>query len=275
MDPERSLGSAHRQGQLTSPPANSPAARAGIAQPVSRQAEPASTRPAPMAAAASGADGAPLRSPSLQPGNLECVEQFTQFCLHGASSDEYSYSSNNNNNHILGFSDDDDCRSRSASPRASVSTAASSIDSCLLALCSDPDLDAASLRRSAPTRRSRRDKKALHAARQQRSESNTNPSPLGSKAQDSSSKPRWLQRRASSTPADALAALEPAHDQGLARMTFAEQQRWITVQQKTFTKWCASQLPKETRQRRETHTISPQAEYQVGRTQSRGQGPGG
>ncbi len=32
-------------------------------------------------------------------------------------------------------------------------------------------------------------------------------------------------------------ACEPPHEQLLARMAFAEQQQWITVQQKTFTKW--------------------------------------
>lgn len=32
-------------------------------------------------------------------------------------------------------------------------------------------------------------------------------------------------------------AVEPPHEQLLARMAFAEQQQWITVQQKTFTKW--------------------------------------
>jgi hypothetical protein len=30
---------------------------------------------------------------------------------------------------------------------------------------------------------------------------------------------------------------KPPHEQFLARMVFAEQQQWITVQQKTFTKW--------------------------------------
>lgn len=236
-----------------------------------------------MAAAAIGADGAPQRSPSPQPGNLECVERFPRFCLHGASSDESPYSSNNNH-HDLGFGDsgsgsDSDSDSHSygsASPRASVkssrsptassvSTSASSIDSCLPA--------------RAPTQRSRRDKKALHAARQQRSGSNASRSPLGSKGKDSSSrdssKARWLKRSASSTPADALAAVEPAHDQGLARMTFTEQQRWITVQQKTFTKWCVPEPLTERRQRRATHAIIPQAEYQVGRAEPRGQGPGG
>jgi hypothetical protein len=32
-------------------------------------------------------------------------------------------------------------------------------------------------------------------------------------------------------------ALEPPHEQLLAKMAFAEQQQWIIVQQKTFTKW--------------------------------------
>jgi len=34
-----------------------------------------------------------------------------------------------------------------------------------------------------------------------------------------------------------LKAVEPPHDQLLTKMAFAEQQQWITVQQKTFTKW--------------------------------------
>lgn len=35
-------------------------------------------------------------------------------------------------------------------------------------------------------------------------------------------------------------SIRGVHDQFLTRMTFSEQQRWITVQQKTFTKWCVS-----------------------------------
>lgn len=34
-----------------------------------------------------------------------------------------------------------------------------------------------------------------------------------------------------------LKALEPPREQSLVKMAFAEQQQWITVQQKTFTKW--------------------------------------
>lgn len=36
---------------------------------------------------------------------------------------------------------------------------------------------------------------------------------------------------------EALKALEPLHEHQLGKMAFAEQQQWITVQQKTFTKW--------------------------------------
>lgn len=49
-------------------------------------------------------------------------------------------------------------------------------------------------------------------------------------------------RTVGGSPQDALAATEPPHEQGLTRMAFAEQQRWITVQQKTFTKWLNTKL---------------------------------
>ena len=39
---------------------------------------------------------------------------------------------------------------------------------------------------------------------------------------------------------EALKAVEPLHEQVLTKMAYAEQQKWITVQQKTFTKWYAS-----------------------------------
>lgn len=46
-----------------------------------------------------------------------------------------------------------------------------------------------------------------------------------------------------SLPVDhGLKAIEPPHEQALTKMAFAEQQKWITVQQKTFTKWYASSL---------------------------------
>ena len=96
--------------------------------------------------------------------------------------------------------------------------------------------------------RSRRDAKQLHAARLQRSGSTS--SPLGKKKKDESSdgssptsKARRFQRgnTISSSPQDAFAATEPPHEP-LARMAFADQQRWITVQQKTFTKWLNTKL---------------------------------
>jgi hypothetical protein len=91
------------------------------------------------------------------------------------------------------------------------------------------------------TTRSRRNKRELQAARQQRSASNCVPLSSGSKAASPVDKKKRFQRRFSS-PADALAAVEPPRDQGLTRMAYAEQQMWISVQQKTFTKWCASEL---------------------------------
>lgn len=39
------------------------------------------------------------------------------------------------------------------------------------------------------------------------------------------------------SPENGLKALEPLHERNLTNMAFAEQQQWITVQQKTFTKW--------------------------------------
>ncbi|KAL2067887.1 hypothetical protein VTL71DRAFT_15985 [Oculimacula yallundae] len=50
-------------------------------------------------------------------------------------------------------------------------------------------------------------------------------------------------RQTSSLPADhGLKAIEPPHEQGLVKMAFAEQQQWITVQQKTFTKWLNTKI---------------------------------
>ena len=47
----------------------------------------------------------------------------------------------------------------------------------------------------------------------------------------------FRRQTASLAPDSGLKAVEPPHDQPLAKMAFAEQQQWITVQQKTFTKW--------------------------------------
>jgi hypothetical protein len=70
--------------------------------------------------------------------------------------------------------------------------------------------------------------------RQQRSDSNPIDDPLGRR------KLRGFRQKTSSLPADhGLKAIEPPHEQVLTKMAFAEQQKWITVQQKTFTKWYA------------------------------------
>jgi hypothetical protein len=67
--------------------------------------------------------------------------------------------------------------------------------------------------------------------RVQRSESNPTDDPLGRK------KPKF-RLSGSNLPVDhGLKAVEPPHEQALTKMAFAEQQKWITVQQKTFTKW--------------------------------------
>lgn len=87
---------------------------------------------------------------------------------------------------------------------------------------------------TSPAPRSRRDKKELHAARLQRSGSNS--LSLAKKDRETHSKPKLFHR--GSDPASALAAIEPPHETGLTRMAYADQQRWVTVQQKTFTKWC-------------------------------------
>jgi hypothetical protein len=80
--------------------------------------------------------------------------------------------------------------------------------------------------RSSSQREAIRSKQFTNRAK--RSDSNPNSSPLG----------RKKRFQASSLPADhGLKAIEPPHEQALTKMAFAEQQKWITVQQKTFTKW--------------------------------------
>ncbi|KAF4637263.1 hypothetical protein G7Y89_g816 [Cudoniella acicularis] len=58
---------------------------------------------------------------------------------------------------------------------------------------------------------------------------------------------RFQNRQTTSLPADhGLKAIEPPHEQALTKMAFAEQQKWITVQQKTFTKWLNTKIePRE------------------------------
>ncbi|KAH8645593.1 hypothetical protein BGZ60DRAFT_392482 [Tricladium varicosporioides] len=58
---------------------------------------------------------------------------------------------------------------------------------------------------------------------------------------------RFQHRQVTSLPADhGLKAIEPLHEHALTNMAFAEQQKWITVQQKTFTKWLNTKIePRE------------------------------
>ncbi|KAJ2906871.1 hypothetical protein MKZ38_010369 [Zalerion maritima] len=94
-------------------------------------------------------------------------------------------------------------------------------------------------RDSSPSpQRTRQDKQQRHQARLQRSA--TTNSVVASKRETSNTS--RFHRATVGSPADALAAVEPPHDQGLNKMAFAEQQRWITVQQKTFTKWLNTKL---------------------------------
>ncbi|PFH61094.1 hypothetical protein XA68_18248 [Ophiocordyceps unilateralis] len=177
-----------------------------------------------MADTAPADDGAPQRSPGLLPGNDDGgVERFPQLCedqhddlslLHDARRWSYSY------RRLSG-----DCFP--ASPKSSRSTTVSSASTAATSVDLAP---------TTPTlQRSRRDKELLHAARQQRSSRDRQPLASGK-----TKRGRRFQSR--SSPAAALAAVEPVHDQGLVRMTFTEQQRWITVQQKTFTKWLNTKL---------------------------------
>lgn len=54
---------------------------------------------------------------------------------------------------------------------------------------------------------------------------------------------RTFQQPTPNLPLDhGLKALEPLGEQSLVKMAFAEQQQWITVQQKTFTKWLNTKI---------------------------------
>ncbi|ERS97813.1 hypothetical protein HMPREF1624_05984 [Sporothrix schenckii ATCC 58251] len=154
--------------------------------------------------------------------------------------------------------------------RASIISAASSLSSLSsLAPSASPPLPSTAAvpsiqtapQHQRPLTRSRRNAKQLHAARVQRSASVALNDPSSdssaSKEQDSDSLARrdtngsreakdwdWTSRRVSNT------SPSPADDDkeqqqqggGLARMAYAEQQRWIKVQEKTFTKWLNTKL---------------------------------
>ncbi|KAK7430065.1 alpha-actinin [Neonectria magnoliae] len=215
-----------------------------------------------------------------QPGNVEGNEQFPDFCLHsrfssdgGDSQEHHHHQSQSLNHHHHQRQQSPSVSSSSRlstisnfSAASSASTAPSSVgspssrpvsqclDSCsstsspfpsrprTLTSSSASSTASASTTFSSPTPRSRRDKSQLHAVRAQRSGSRS--VSLGVKVgrDKPSNRPPKRFLRSSNSPADALAAVEPPHDTGLTRMAFAEQQRWVTVQQKTFTKWLNAKL---------------------------------
>lgn len=101
--------------------------------------------------------------------------------------------------------------------------------------------------------RTRGNAKHLQAERQRRRAESTatTASGTGSTCDDDdaslNSSPLRRKRGASrkyqtANPQAALAATEPPHENLLTKMAFAEQQRWITVQQKTFTKWLNTKI---------------------------------
>ncbi|ESZ96057.1 hypothetical protein SBOR_3534 [Sclerotinia borealis F-4128] len=53
---------------------------------------------------------------------------------------------------------------------------------------------------------------------------------------------RHKSKGSNSGSGEALKAVEPLHEHQLGKMAFAEQQQWITVQQKTFTKWLNTKI---------------------------------
>lgn len=103
------------------------------------------------------------------------------------------------------------------------------------------------LLQGSPLARSRGNAKQLHQARLLRQRAESNASTTTCEDDGNSSSPLRRKRGASrkyktANPQAALAATEPPHEQLLTKMAFAEQQRWITVQQKTFTKWLNTKI---------------------------------
>ncbi|KAK2003598.1 hypothetical protein LX36DRAFT_77038 [Colletotrichum falcatum] len=170
-------------------------------------------------------------SGSTLPGNAGCNEEFPEFCLHDHSAGTHHL---HHHHHHSSTAGSHTSTSSSASTTPTTPTTAGFSP----AHADKTSRDRANSRTSTPGQRTRRDKKELHAQRLQRSGSTS--LVLGRK--EGTAKKNRFRSATGSSPADALAAVEPPHDQGLTRMAFAEQQKWITVQQKTFTKWMNTKL---------------------------------
>ncbi|KAF5130081.1 Alpha-actinin-like protein 1 [Metarhizium anisopliae] len=188
------------------------------------------------------------RSPSPPPGNLEGAGQGSQFCLHSSSCSHLDgCTCVLDDDHLVRQFRDSISASTSRSSRSStLSTASTSLTAadcdCTQSTATGPGCRSQT-RSSLPGKRSRRDREQLQAARLQRS--GRDGPPLGSKDKPSKhSKANWSRRRSGNTSgtADALAAVEPANEHSLVKMSTLEQQRWINVQQKTFTKWLNTKL---------------------------------
>ncbi|OLN85809.1 Alpha-actinin-like protein 1 [Colletotrichum chlorophyti] len=187
----------------------------------------------------------PLSGSNL-PGNVQCNEEFPEFCLHDHSGGSQSRSQcqSTTGSHTYTSSPTTPTTPTTAehpysSPGAEKTSPASRFrTNSGASSCSITATTATLSNNTTPSPRSRRDKKELQAARLQRSGSSN----LALARKESSAKKNRFRSATGSTPADALAAVEPPHDQGLTRMAFAEQQKWITVQQKTFTKWMNTKL---------------------------------
>ncbi|KAJ5011221.1 Alpha-actinin-like protein 1 [Colletotrichum sp. SAR 10_99] len=165
----------------------------------------------------------PLSGSSL-PGNVQCNEEFPEFCLH---------------DHSAGTKSTTGSHTSTSSPASTTPTTPTNTEHSTPEKSSpDSRFRTNSSASTTPSPRSRRDKKELHAQRLQRSGSSS----LALTRKESVAKKNRFRSATGSSPADALAAIEPPHDQGLTRMAFAEQQKWITVQQKTFTKWLNTKL---------------------------------
>ncbi|KFA49407.1 hypothetical protein S40293_08672 [Stachybotrys chartarum IBT 40293] len=160
-------------------------------------------------------------------------EQFPDFCLHdGTSLEHRSHTSTPSRYSTLSTAS-------TFSTSTSISTTEFVSSSCEYGPRDPGDHDSSTSPAGTP-RRTRREKQELQAARLQRAGSNSVSQNSESGSDRGSVKSKKFQR-SSSNPAAALAAVEP-HDQSLTRMAFAEQQRWITVQQKTFTKWLNTKI---------------------------------
>ncbi|GKT48006.1 alpha-actinin-like protein 1 [Colletotrichum spaethianum] len=167
----------------------------------------------------------PLSGSSL-PGNAGCNEEFPEFCLHDHSAGTHHRYSSTAGSHTS-----------TSSPTSTTPTTPTTAE-----YISPPAEKPSPISRDRTSSGASSTTTAYSRARGQ-DETKRSCKPSGCRARkESTAKKSRFRSATGSSPADALAAVEPPHDQGLTRMAFAEQQKWITVQQKTFTKWMNTKL---------------------------------